>query len=77
LSPQSAFVVVVVVGGLGSKHKHFLQYFLLTDDPQQSPPSQAQVFRLFSSSQLPSPLYFLLPQLGRFVVVVVVVVGGT
>jgi len=28
LAPQSGFLVVVVVGGLGSRHKHFLQYNL-------------------------------------------------
>merc|ERR1711988_2090781 len=49
----------------GSKHSHFLQYFLttafLSDFAQQSPPSYSQPQLLFSSSQLPSPLYFALP----------------
>merc|ERR1719408_1135650 len=47
----------------GSRHAHALQKFFFTLPPwtvfaQQSPPSNAQPQLLFSSSQLPSPLYF-------------------
>ena len=42
---------------LGSKHRHAVQKLVLTSDPQQSPPSYPHASKLFSSSQLPSPMY--------------------
>ena len=41
---------------LGSRHKHSLQYLVLTPSPQQSPPSHSHPQLLFSSSHQLSPL---------------------
>ena len=41
-----------------SKHSHSEQYWVLTFDPQQSPPSKPHPATLFSSSHEPSPIHW-------------------